>query len=346
MRYSGRDFLLWLFWLAIFSIISITAIGYYSNNTNNYTDQTGITFIIIALFLVALLINITNTMKIKWEFANVKHSGSDSSLFKQHIKNLEQAAKNSLQVDQEFLLEIMENKLSRRENWVQLFAGLLITLGMIGTVLGLTLSMGGLSEAIDGIRVNMQSRDIADPSNMAASLSGLGKALSGMSSAFITTLVGAFLGGLFLKILSHSTTNLIEDLLDNIRFLTEVEYLPELQKQAWQRELKNLSTANRDLKMFVDSSQQIDSLLKEYTYSMMKASKDMNSVTESLEFRITKHIKNLSQAVNISHHNKLLTDLNKTVIGLNRLTVFFMFLMVVLILVFVVGFVVLYRAYL
>ncbi|NES64548.1 MAG: MotA/TolQ/ExbB proton channel family protein [Okeania sp. SIO2D1] len=346
MRSSGRDFLLWLFWLAIFSIISITAIGYYSNNTNNYTDQTGITFIIIALFLVALLINIVNTIKIKREFGNVNRFGSDSSLFKQHIKNLEQAAKNSLQVDQEFLLEIMENKLSRRENWVQLFAGLLITLGMIGTVLGLTLSMGGLSEAIDGIRVNMQSTDIADPSNMAASLSGLGKALSGMSSAFITTLVGAFLGGLFLKILSHSTTNLIEDLLDNIRFLTEVEYLPELQKQAWQRELKNLSTANRDLKMFVDSSQQIDSLLKEYTYSMMKASKDMNSVTESLEFRITKHIKNLSQAVNISHHNKLLTDLNKTVIGLNRLTVFFMFLMVVLILVFVVGFVVLYRAYL
>ncbi|MDJ0516776.1 MAG: MotA/TolQ/ExbB proton channel family protein [Trichodesmium sp. MO_231.B1] len=176
----------------------------------------------------------------------------------------------------------MENQLSRRENWVQLFAGLLITLGMIGTVLGLTLSMGGLSEAIDGIRVNMQSTDIADPSNMAASLSGLGKALSGMSSAFITTLVGAFLGGLFLKILSHSTTNLIEYLLDNIRFLTEVEYLPELQKQAWQRELKNLSTANRDLKTFVDKSQQIDSLLKEYTYSMMEASKGMNSVTESL----------------------------------------------------------------
>ncbi len=100
MRSSGKDFLLWLFWLAIFSIISIAAIGYYSNSTKNYTYQTGITFIIIALFLVALLINISNTMKINWEFANVKQSASDSSLFKQHIKNLEQAAKNSLQVDQ------------------------------------------------------------------------------------------------------------------------------------------------------------------------------------------------------------------------------------------------------
>ncbi|NEP45869.1 MAG: MotA/TolQ/ExbB proton channel family protein [Okeania sp. SIO2H7] len=352
MRSTGRDFFLWLFWLVTFSLVSVGAIAYWvevnhdSNNNNNYTDQTGITYVIIALFLIALLINISNTLKIKWEFTNVKKYGSESSLFKQHIQNLEKSAQNSLQVDQEFLLEIMENRLSRRENWVQIFAGLLITLGMIGTVLGLTLSMSGLSEAIDGIRVNMQSADMADPSNMAASLSGLGNALSGMSSAFITTLAGAVLGGLFLKILSHSTTNLIEDLLDNIRFLTEVEYLPELQKQAWQRELRNLSTASRDLKTFVDRSQQIDSLLKQYTYNMTEASRGMNAVTESLEFRITNHIKSLSKAVNISHHNQLLADLNKTAIGLNRLTAFLIFFIAVLIAVFILGFFVIYRVYL
>ncbi|NES23108.1 MAG: MotA/TolQ/ExbB proton channel family protein [Symploca sp. SIO3E6] len=352
MRSTSKDFLLWLFWLAASSVISVAAIAYWirvnsdSNSTNDYTDQTRITFAIIALFLIALLINIINTIKIKWEFANVNPSGADSSLFKQHLKNLEKAATKSLQFDQDFLLEIIENRLSRKENWVQLFASLLITLGMIGTLLGLTLSMSGLSEAIDGIRANMQSTDIAEPPNMTASLSGLGNALSGMSSAFITTLAGAVLGGLFLKILSHSTNNLIEDLLDNIRFVTELEYLPKLQKQAWQRELENLSTANRDLKMFVDKSQQIDFLLNKYTDNMMQASEGMNSLTKSLEMRITRHIEKLSQSVNISHHDKLLIDLNKTVIGLNRLTALLVFFIIVLVAAFIVGFVVLYQAYL
>jgi len=262
----------------------------------------------------------------------------------------------------------------------------LITLGMIGTVLGLTFAMSGLSEAIDGIRVNMQSSEMSDLSDMAASLSGLGDALAGMSSAFITTLVGAFFGGLFLKILSHSTNNLIEDLLDRIRFVTEVEHLPKLQRQAWQRELRNLSTANRDLKTFIDRSQQIDSLLNQYTYNMTKASQGMSSVTdhlelrmeqqlktmnsanERLELRMEEHLKtmnfvmknqlktmnsvmknqlkSLSETGNVDYHKKLLTDLNKTVLGLNHLTAFFAFLILVLVAAFVVGFVFLYRDFL
>jgi len=277
---SAKDFQIWLGCITVTIITLFLAVrnwylsNHDSNIHNNYIDNTGTTWLILFLFILALNINIFNTIKIYSEFAKLKRS---DGIFKEHIDNLESAANKKLSIDQDFSLSLIENRLLRRESWVQLFANLLVTLGMIGTVLGLTASMKGLSQAMSSIGLSAASE--VTSSN---TISGLSDALSGMSSAFITTLAGAVLGGFFLKLLSHSTTNLIEDLLDNIRYKAEVENIPNLQKMIWNRDIQDFSEAHQNLRNFIKSSGTIDGLLHQYTENMTNAANEIKAMADNM----------------------------------------------------------------
>ncbi|NEP81774.1 MAG: hypothetical protein F6K17_31195 [Okeania sp. SIO3C4] len=255
---SAKDIRLWSLSLLIILISVYGFLSWYFSSDNNaknyYADKTGVTWIILGLFFVALMINAINTLSILVQFRDIKNlEGLNAEsllknaegLFREHIQNLQQASENKLSLEQDFSLNLIENKLLRKESWVGLFSNLMITLGMIGTILGLTTAISGLSEAMSSLGENF------DNSN--SPLIGLNDALSGMSSAFVTTLDGAILGGFFLKIISHSTTNLIEDLIDNIRQKTELEVIPYLQNQIWSRETNNLSQAHQNLRHFINT---------------------------------------------------------------------------------------------
>ncbi|WP_198525137.1 MotA/TolQ/ExbB proton channel family protein [Kamptonema formosum] len=276
--------MIWLLWLAATLTTFVAAWQHwYSanhdlNSHNDYADSTGVTSLIVVIFFLALFVNTLNTIKIYLQF---KMIGYSKGLFEEHVANINLVAQNKLSIDQEFSLSLIENRLMRRESWVQLFANLLVTLGMIGTVLGLTVSMRGLSQAMESIKNSLLADNLTSP-QITNSISGLGDALSGMSSAFVTTLAGAVLGGLFLKLLSHATTNLIEDLLDNIRYKAEVEVIPSLQKQIWERDLRELSEAYESLHYFINSAQIIEHQLVQYTQSMTFAGKKLESLAQGL----------------------------------------------------------------
>lgn len=280
---KAKDFWIWLFWLVVTIGTVLMAIHYYrytngnSNNYDNYSDKTGITSLIIVLFFMALIKNCLNTITIFTEFGKIERS---EGLFYEHAENLQNAAKGKLSISQDFSLTIIENRLLRQESWVQLFSTLLITLGMIGTVVGLTLSMQGLSQAMDSIKIATSE---SHPNNIT---DGLGQALSGMSSSFITTLAGSVLGGFFLKLLSHSTTNLIEELIDQIRYKAEVKTIPDLQNKIWQNDVNTLSEAYQNMTKFIKSSDQIDSSLRRYNQNMSEASKNLNAIASNLNREI------------------------------------------------------------
>jgi hypothetical protein len=69
-------------------------------------------------------------------------------------------------------------------------SNVLVTLGLIGTVAGLIITIGGL----EGVMLNVDSGQGTE-----GLLSGISQTLGGMSTAFYTTLFGAILGGAFLK---------------------------------------------------------------------------------------------------------------------------------------------------
>ncbi|WP_026794282.1 MULTISPECIES: MotA/TolQ/ExbB proton channel family protein [Planktothrix] len=301
---NPKDFYIWLFWLTTTLIPLIFALD--KRWRYQYSDKTGITTVIIILFIVSLVINIINTIRIFIEFSKLKNS---QGLFKEHITTLERAAQGKLSISQDFSLMIIENRLLRQESWVQLFANLSITLGMIGTVVGLTLSMEGLSEAM-GSMTNIGSESGGNLNDPAI---GLKQALSGMSSAFITTLAGAVLGGFFLKLLSHSTINLIEDLIDQMRYKAELEIIPKLQQQIWEKDVRNLSDAYQNMKTFIQSSSQIDQSLRKYNETMSQASEKLLSISSNLN----REIFQLQISSQVQKQENLEKLLNQIVIVLN-----------------------------
>ncbi len=91
----------------------------------------------------------------------------------------------------------------RVSRFVGLLGSLLITVGLIGTVMGLTITLTGLNGALNNVGSD----------NMSMLLS-LGDALSGMGLAFYTTLLGAIMGGVLLRVFAYITDNSIEALQD------------------------------------------------------------------------------------------------------------------------------------
>jgi succinate dehydrogenase/fumarate reductase cytochrome b subunit len=107
---NPKDFYIWLFWLTTTLIPLIFALD--KRWRYQYSDKTGITTVIIILFIVSLVINIINTIRIFIEFSKLKNS---QGLFKEHITTLERAAQGKLSISQDFSLMIIENRLLRNE---------------------------------------------------------------------------------------------------------------------------------------------------------------------------------------------------------------------------------------
>lgn len=309
---SVNDFWIWLFWLTITIGTLIFGLIYINTNSNSnyYSDKTRITIIIVTLFIFALIKNTVNTISIFYEFRNLENS---EGLFQKHRKNLENITQRKLSISQDFSLLIIENELLRKESWTQLFSNLLITLGMIGTVVGLTLSMQGLSQAMNSVNTAVSEGNFTNNSAI-----GLEQALQGMSSAFITTLVGAVLGGLFLKVLNHSTTNLIEHLIDRIRYKTEIEVIPNLQNEIWTRDVDSLSGAYKNMKEFINSSDSIDRSLRKYNQQMYEAADNLSNITLNLRQELSS-LERDSQIKTQERIEKLLNQLIKVIGSFNKL---------------------------
>jgi len=319
-RRTGQDFWIWHLWLVASGIaIAAFARSLFWSPERGLTlaaDATGVARAIVIFFVVALGINALNTYSVFFEFDAVRRS---RGLFAQHVANLRDIAQNKIGVEQEFSLEIIENRLLRREGWVQLFSNLLITLGMVGTVLGLTIAMGSLSGTIGAIRDNLTATDGGSAPDLAAPIAGLSGALAGMSTAFLTTLLGAVLGGLTLKLLSHSTTNLIEDLVDTIRHKTEAEVIPTLQREVWEREITSLAEAHESIRSFVSGSEDVEAMLKAYIDSMVAASSQMSAIADDITARLNEYAEESRQGYLQTRADRLLGrfgTLTRTWIGL------------------------------
>ena len=119
----------------------------------------------------------------------------------------------------------IHSRLAARNKIVELFASVLITLGLIGTILGLILMMGSLTEVMSTSEMD---------ENLMKSLVGDQGPLSGLGVAFVTTLLGAVLGGVILRVLTSIVEANITEYTAHIAELTEVYVLPFLRKSARQ----------------------------------------------------------------------------------------------------------------
>ena len=99
-------------------------------------------------------------------------------------------------LDVEALVDVEFSVYQRSAHALEIIGNLLITLGLVGTVVGLTLTLTGLTGSLEALG---QDQDQL--------LAGLRVAMTGMGTAFYTTLLGSVLGGVLLRIFAHIDEN-------------------------------------------------------------------------------------------------------------------------------------------
>jgi flagellar motor component MotA len=169
-----------------------------------------------------------------------KRTADQPSDFRRHIANLYDIACAHTDVSQDRLIQILQSRLRARNKVNDLFASILTTLGLIGTIVGLVVMMGSLSSQVKSNAGNTQQL-------MTALFDQNGGALAGLGVAFITTLLGAVLGGVILRVLTSVVDTSITNFTALVAELTEVHVLPSLrtlaEKRAEERRLANASPA-------------------------------------------------------------------------------------------------------
>ncbi len=155
------------------------------------------------------------------ENTHVEAAQGRGSYFRAHIDSLYKIYSVSSEISQDNLVGILHSRLLAKNRKVELLAGVLVTLGLIGTIVGLLVMMAKLKVVIDS----------GHGGDIQALMGGNGP-LSGLSVAFLTTLIAAGFGGVLLKILTGIVEEGITKYVALISELTEVYVLPMLRSHA------------------------------------------------------------------------------------------------------------------
>lgn len=241
---AARTLLLWLFWAA--ATVAVHVALYLDPSLWEYIkhDHSKITWVTYGLFFIAISMSFALVLRLGTESDHAAKLGTiamDRGLLGINPQNprraverfflsLKEVVSNNDQPDIEALLNIELAPFYRASNAVEVIGNLLITLGLIGTVVGLTMTLGGLTSTLDALGHDQQRL-----------LSGLRSAMGGMGTAFYTTLLGAVLGGVLLRVFSLITDHGIEALAENLRKICMV-YCSADSKPSFERELHFFNT--------------------------------------------------------------------------------------------------------
>lgn len=212
-----RTFALWMGW-GISSLTVFTML-YRKANVMDFVahDTTRITWIILGMFALGVAISFIQAMRLTAEWFRayriegmVKRDGIAGVTLRggRHIVDrftdaLRLIAERNGRLDVESLVDVEFSAQHRTSQFVSLLGNLMITLGLIGTVLGMTITMNGLHGALGALGINQNLL-----------VDGLRTAMNGMGVAFYTTLMGSVLGGILLRVFSWITDASVNGLQD------------------------------------------------------------------------------------------------------------------------------------
>ncbi|MDQ6954546.1 MAG: MotA/TolQ/ExbB proton channel family protein [Mariprofundaceae bacterium] len=209
---------LWLVWAAICASVFVQL--FHQANIWDYIvyDTSRVTWVIMATFVFGVLVSLVHVVALTVEWlcthrlqyqlekhglygVKTKRKLASSRL----IASLQHIHRGGGQVDLPTLSTLEFSAYIRVARFVGLLGSMMITMGLIGTVLGLTITLTGLNGALENI-----------DSDATSVLIGLREAMSGMGLAFYTTLLGSIMGGVLLRMFAYIGDNSIEALQDTL----------------------------------------------------------------------------------------------------------------------------------
>lgn len=238
-----RTLILWTIWAS--AAIAIYLSLYRDTEVWAFleTDPSRITWLIMGLFGMGLLGSFVLTIMVTQESyraMQLDQLARDGGLKAIIVKSRKRAADRFFhaiqstldskgQPEVETLLNVELAAYERIGHMVELVGNLLITLGLIGTVMGLTLTLTGLTGSLEALGSDQEML-----------LQGLRTAMSGMGTAFYTTLLGAVLGGVLLRMFAQISLHGVEGLHDNLLRISMV-YCSADYAQTMERDVRHLN---------------------------------------------------------------------------------------------------------
>lgn len=239
-----RTLILWIIWASAAMAIYITL--YRDTDIGSFleTDNTRITWLILGLFAMGLVGSFVLTIMVTKEACRTAQldlaarKGGLKGITVQSTKRAADRFFRSVQStlaskgkpEVETLLNVELAVYERISSMIELVGNLLITMGLIGTVMGLTFTLTGLTSSLEALGHDQELL-----------LAGLRTAMGGMGTAFYTTLLGAILGGILLRMFAqinhHGVESLHDDLLRICLVYCSADYAHTLERDV--RELNN-----------------------------------------------------------------------------------------------------------
>jgi hypothetical protein len=240
-----RTLMLWAIWAATAIITYFTLYRGVDVWAFVQTDQSRITWLIIGLFVFGIIGSFILTIFITLEAVVANHV--DECVSSQGLKAVGKLPRrrsigrfftalrttteaSNGNVDIEALLTSELATYQRISHSIDVIGNLLITLGLIGTVAGLTLVLTGLTGSLEALGHDSEMM-----------LSGLRKAMAGMGTAFYTTLLGAVLGGVLLRVFAQISEHGVNSIYDSVIRTCLVHCAADLQP-SMQRDLHQLDS--------------------------------------------------------------------------------------------------------
>ncbi|MFN4895380.1 MAG: hypothetical protein ACK5GN_15185 [Pseudomonadota bacterium] len=258
---------LWLMYTLIMLVmLSVTVLRSMVEGVS--TDTSYISAAIVLAFMLAFIFSFRTAQSLQREWRGINRLSllDKTTVPQSRAEELALTIINHPNREQIRIKDLVDSYFSSSEvplRTLSIFAGLMVTLGLIGTILGLIISVAGLE-------VIMQNVGVAGTGLMA----GIQETIKGMAIAFYSTLFGAILGAVVLRMLSVSLSNSLVrmtcGLFDYLELLpsdappttqqinVEVNHnLSQLSSAAAdaERELRNFTAASLDARLATIASQ-------------------------------------------------------------------------------------------
>jgi len=250
-QWAFRTLILWTVWTSTAIIVYVTLYRDTEAFAFIQHDPSKITWLIVGLFGFGVICSFVLTILVTLESVDIVKlvdnavkqglNGIQPKSLKRAVSRFFHHLKTSLaangEPDVESLLNVELAMYHRLSHFIEVSGNLLITLGLIGTVAGLTLTLTGLTGSLEALGQDQEML-----------LSGLRKAMAGMGTAFYTTLLGAVLGGVLLRVFAQITDHGVDGLHDSLMRICLVycaaDFKPTLERdiRALKTELQALSS--------------------------------------------------------------------------------------------------------
>lgn len=204
------------------------------------TDKTFLCTVICILFVVGIVLNFRGVRQLRVEYVcaaacmeklrspdgmKLVLQSLPAGVFHRHVQDLGNIARYDESFTQDSLVTLLYSRLMAKAKIVEILSSVLVSLGLIGTILGLIEMTSGLSQTMDSL----------SGGDAGSLLTGMRATMSGLGTAFYTTLVGALFGSVVLRVLNNVYTSNVDHLVSYVASTAEVRIVPRLKQLARNR---------------------------------------------------------------------------------------------------------------